>query len=805
MIMRITLSTYASRKWKTRRSLAFKLCPIVLPSSCCLMTTSGSRHEAAGVKNLAAQVHLHASGNTTKEGIFKTMFLDEVLEAYFLKYTSEELERMNQPTLSRYELYQVFACYCFSCYYGMTLADLYDHDNGILYRPGIKKKRMNDILRVFRSWPRPKSQVEEYEALDGVAIESEAAFKIHQRYCTNYKEFETALNQRLKKFYDSHGWLVIDDDHIRCRAKTLEDEQLFSHYNPDKASGPVLDITADQRNRGMVVRVHLRGLKESPTSSMVEMLHCLGDTELGGELLAYVNADREFTSFSAVNFAVACGAQTCSTVRRESNFSIVKKLPFWFETYSGQSAPNPSGMTIPRSGAFSVYKAIRSDEGVKEDMLQLRAAAVTDTDEMSRAKRTLIENRLKSLIHFAIREGHGDKVVIMWGRSIRGDYASSLVFDSVDVDPPVPTAVQSHPLSHNVNYLSRGQCSADWFISRRFRITGRSAKALKNADIGDSPISIVEKVLKASFMAPVRPERVKAFELGSAAEPVLRRNLAAFLRAHSNFTTIDVCQDEIGLACRKNFEHCAASIDGLFQGTLTNASGDTIVHGFVEIKTAVDEVTTIGRASEIATTIKSFTCCDYGSTLFNQVVDNDWREQLLQSATTFKSYYGLLVRGSKDGRIIFCVLVFFPDETIKDNLDRLTMLFRVAFDWLYEEKELDDACSGLVVRDQVIWDDIPSPLKIPEHCRDRHTLEFNLSLWIAVQMEIKTQQQPFPRATNFRTLAQFHWNNFKGGVDCRRLQSVDQKCSTTSNRTIGTRCDITTRVLRRDDKFDEGC
>lgn len=712
----------------------------------------------SGLKNIVAQMALNANGITSKELLFKHLFLDQIMEAHFITYTSQELQRQGHDVLTRCELYQVLAAYCFSCYFGMSLADLYDPASMIAYRPKLKKQRLNAILRNFRAWPRPNGQQETYAALEGVNIDATDVFKVHQKYGTNYLEFETALNQRLKKFYDSQGWIVIDDDHVDCKSTQLEDEQLFSHYNPDKAYGPVMDVSADQKNGGMITRIHLRGLKQSPTASMIEMLSGLTDEGIGGELMAFFNADREFTSLPAVNYAVACGAQTCSTVRRESSFTITKYLPFWFASYSGQVAPNPGGMTIPKSGAFCVYKAIRNADGVEADIAKLHAA-----DDLSAAKRNLVGERLKQLVHLGVREGHSDKVVIMWGRSVRYNVATTIVYDLVDAEHPV--AVAAHPLSENVKYLSRGQASADWFVSRKFRITGRSAKALQHFDYLDpntSCTSIVEAVLKASFMPPVRAERVVAFELGSAAEPVVRRNLSAFISRHSSSLSVDVCQSEVGLACRKNFEHCSASTDGLFHGTMSNVP----ISGFIEIKSAVKDTTSIQTAYDIATEYGEFITCEYGSLLFNKVVDPDWKAQLLQTATTFDSRYGLLARGSKTGEIIYCVLISFPKRLTDNNLERLTMLFKFAFDWLYEEVELDESHqTGLVVRDSILWDRIPSPLDVPAHCRDRHTLEFQLSMWLAIQKEIDATKQPFARATNFRSITQFQWNQQKGGVD----------------------------------------
>ena len=740
--------------------------------------------------------------------LFENIFFDQLTVAWIRQYTDSSLFRNGFDPLKDYELYGWIGIYWLLCTYRCSPTSLYFGKAYAFLKKSatnpcdvMSYARFMEILRNIRAWDPPieMNDFREIEALreffaeqdddDSESGENEDDHEDDENEDDNKDDetendhneadhggtmlptrvrshieqgteaWERHLNDRFRLFIDKlNSLLVCDDDHLRMDSIDLESELIFKLFCPGKGMGPVLDIICDQASQ-CAVGYHLRKQFESATDSMKLLFRTLanGNPKPDGTIKAFFNGDREYTSLYAMQTALAYGCDTVDTTRRDSNFSALKELPFWFRTSRGSRPPNANVFEVRKHGAQTVYVARRVAKTVEEDINTLFPNQIISNDE----KAELVD-RVQELLFFAIREGMEKNPVLMWGKSRQMDLAKTWVYESSESDCSIPDEIKNHAIMKNVVLLTYKQHGREWHYLRKFRVTSTTAQKLKTVDLQkDSKEEVIARIFNASMMKPISKSsrQSKTMAKGTKAEPILRSNVKDFFNTNcsrSNVKVLSIIQDEMGLVHLKGNEHIAASVD--FIGEIEIESKKYPLIG--EIKTAAKQ-STEQEAHTLANGLESTIVCNAFDDTFKKCIPDSYQTQMLQGVTACGVRHCLYVRGDDDGQVLYCVLVKFSDADILKHKTHLDKIFSKCMDFLYEKNDL----SGLQMRKQILWDKLPSGIRFNNYTGDSYTIDCALTLSHFMAIKVREEQAPFSYCTRLLMLVQTLWNKLKGAVD----------------------------------------
>jgi SAP domain len=256
----------------------------------------------------------------------------------------------------------------------------------------------------------------------------------------------------------------LDDDLLRLRSRRVVLEGYSQINNPNKGLG-VIHHGAVSNCTSLYCGGHVASRRESTIDCVKILLLALSGASIESQISlnrtkffwdrGYGGVEGEVNSF-----AIAKGAVLVGTSKR------MKSFPFTFDQH-----PGPSRRLIQEKGTMAAYWAVRGTAGNKQFALANRSGL---------GRVVLMHTTDEAL-------GPGRYTLI----TQRGENAKIKFWSDMD---PVMQYIDT------VVMLTESQRTPEWFLLRKFRITGTSAYAVlkvlaRNTGVGDENINAVLRIL----------------------------------------------------------------------------------------------------------------------------------------------------------------------------------------------------------------------------------------------------------------------------------------------------------------------
>ena len=304
--------------------------------------------------------------------------------------------------------------------------------------------------------------------------------------------------------------------------------------------------------------------------------------------------------------------------------------------------------------------------------------------------------------------------------------------------------------------LTCGQRCADWFVLRRFLVTGTTGHEIASDDPAARKILFGDATRGNEELHDMRSKASALFKswfhvkkpFGSKANRAIitgNLNESAITAQLREMAWVDAIF-EIGLvrSRRAGHEHLGCSADNI--ALIRHPSSHEKILLPVEMKTKATK-RTIDIITKVATEHGSFIECVAGDKLWKRVVPTEYRSQVLQQAVVFESRYGLLCMATKKA-ISYCVLIEYPATVHKI--------------WV---KALEPA-SHLITWASDAYEGGNRPV-IPVYfsSEQKAVIKSHLPMWFALLDLLEKSDDTMLPIRGFRSLVQVYYSKGKQGVD----------------------------------------
>lgn len=370
------------------------------------------------------------------------------------------------------------------------------------------------------------------------------------------------------------------------------------------------------------------------------------------------------------------------------------------------------------------------------------ATAAAETKEQGRANR-------KTIHHFAVRDFRGNVLRFL--------YSTNKSLPWIDTWVMVPKKLSSgtinntlfhpcYPGSHEIEarLVARGvlpmtacQRSFDWFVLRRYAVTGSIAGELLSYSRSHSMAQVFTKLAKKFFDSRLRA--TKAMRIGQQNERLIVQHLRVL--AHPNGRLWFPSIYEVGSVSNRTTEFATTSPDAV--GTISiDADTDDEEDVLFEFKTTTTES---GVAHAALHSTEQPVVCDFGSEEFLTLVPPQHRTQLLHCTTVCNMNKIVYVRTSPSLSRLFCVAIVIVDEEIRtSHRQALRGFYDRYLSWAYEDNPV-------------------LPPSVPE-CT-RAAFQSHLAMWRAMRDKVMQHSKPLEPVHVMRHAIVEYYNLQKSGVD----------------------------------------
>lgn len=309
------------------------------------------------------------------------------------------------------------------------------------------------------------------------------------------------------------------------------------------------------------------------------------------------------------------------------------------------------------------------------------------------------------------------------------------------------TAVES-VLANTCQALTVGQCCADWFQMRCYRITGTMASKIKQLpDVGEPSVEVLQLLMNQCIQSWFNRARSTA----QMAEGTANEKATTDALVEEPFV---LALFEVGLLQMVEYPYLGVSPDGI----ILLQRGNARVYATVEIKTRVGEKSKC-TAMEALNEHGRVIFCAYDDETFKSCVPSEHRDQLLhQAAVTGLDHavYVVSVVDDEEGRVLQIVIANVFEHQRQEHINRLLTYTKPLLAWLHSDIPME--------RGYLIEDDFP-PWVLPQQAS---ILASRVKMWYAFMAYIRTDDGKYvpTRPLNlFKHAVQFLYNKGKGGLD----------------------------------------
>lgn len=625
------------------------------------------------------------------------------------------------------------------------------------------------------------NNIKGYTILNRPSSDSQQSTWIAGRdFTPQLRTFEEALFRKSLKIFGVFGFLsmTLDDELFGTRANDNQVKTL-SNRKADK-EGHTADVVCDALFRtALGIRFRRRGISQAENVSSL-MRHVINDESSLSIRGTSVTADRGYSNISCVSELCSMGfgvvmifpshLKECHPFASASSNNGKRNNDF---DGSGDS-DSEDGDNVDIERRSSLLPARRPRKYVVDDKPHFGPLVVMATKLFKVAGESSRRSAIE-VAAVAIRE-RGDKdhaavhrfAVSIPGVSI-GDLArkwTAVPYKTLE-DPDNTLFACSPRTSEDANEsllsfaetmlseecfpLTVQQRSADWFVLRKFRVTGTTAATLMRLDAGlrrnflkldselseeqielrDNKTKLFSKLMKSWFSFSRSTDVMKRGQVNEG--PVL-----SYLRCFPWVAAIFVC----GLVAKTRYPFFACSPDGI---AVFKASPDQpdFTLATVEIKTAVASSTIENRIAN--SSIDAYRC-EFGEHDFIRLVPSEHRAQILHQLFVTNLRYCLYVCAFETG-VAYSVLVHASDPCIQ-AVEVALSHFNDLINWAHPENDNDERV-------------------LPEFIDNvqKDIVESWLRFYDAVNRKVKASGPFVPGVRLFKHSIQSIYSKTKGGVD----------------------------------------
>jgi len=143
--------------------------------------------------------------------------------------------------------------------------------------------------------------------------------------------------------------------------------------------------------------------------------------------------------------------------------------------------------------------------------------------------------------------------------------------------------------------------------------------------------------------------------------------------------------------------------------------------------------------------------CKFGDPKYNDVIESEYRTQLLHHCATFMNEWCMFVK-SEAGRIWFVVLVHHPKQLLQNYLEILDNIRQTETPFIAKTFNRDQPCPKVATGVDFGW------------AVDQQTVELNFHLHQALMHKVISSGKPLPKCKIIKPALVQYWNKMKGIV-----------------------------------------
>ena len=552
------------------------------------------------------------------------------------------------------------------------------------------------------------------------------------------------------------GELVLDDELLGSRAKDVETKTL-SHRKAGK-EGPVFDAVACSHTSAVLgVRLRVRGCSELDNIT---------------ELLSVFPTIRSVHQSVGIKFDRGYG--------KRKTLGIVGEKGYRMSTVVSTVGSGHPFISYEVAEAYKEELTKKKDKD-KAAKVALFNEFVLDGNDLCGPQIWVAKSQIKvgdndrqiPMYGTAIRYVHDKKVVrkdLRFFSTCPDSYDTSkywiatdkalvvhggFLFSSIRTTNERETVQAT--LLQSCYPLTIAQRTGDWFLMRKFRITGTISSSLPNVEDLESDESKRKLLEQFNDSHHNRQHRsTKFMQQGSMNEEPLLEKLEAEEWVHQVF--------EVGMLQRIEDPWLAVSPDAIIVASVSSPDGlfqeDEEQIMFVEMKTRLAG-STISKSIDSWRKHGRLVYCNYGDECFNNVVPSSNRSQLIHQAMVTNLNYGVFVTSVADGEeaeMVQMVVIRFAGSDKQNHYHSTNEVGQLLFGWMYDEELLGQGF--LKVSD------------IPEWLTSNQVeiVSSQYPLWSAVFNKVRNGgtngiYKPLKPVGTFKHFSQYNYNHGKWGVD----------------------------------------